>query len=101
MTISFDTADVKAHFSEFINRVAYGSERLVVLRRGKPVAALVSLEDLRRLEVLEAAETGVRSQNLHPIMRAFGGWVDRTDLDELVAEIYADRDAATGREVAR
>jgi hypothetical protein len=24
-------------------------------------------------------------------MRAFGGWADRTDLDELVAEIYADR----------
>lgn len=97
MTISLDTAEVKAHFSELISRIIYSNERLIVLRRGKPVAALVSLEDLRHLETVG---TGARSPDVHPIMRAFGGWADRTDLDELVAEIYADRHAAAGREVA-
>jgi hypothetical protein len=33
-------------------------------------------------------------------MRAFGGWAERDDLDELVEEIYADRLAAIDREIA-
>jgi prevent-host-death family protein len=98
MTTSLDTADVKARFSEMVSRVAFGHERLVVLRRGKPTAALISIHDLQRLEVLDRAAQ--RSpEAVHPIMRAFGGWAGRDDLDELVAEIYADR-AASGREVA-
>jgi len=103
MAVSTDTSAVKARLSEFIGRVAYGRERLLVLRRGKPVAALVSVEDLRRLEALEAGgatgEPG-REPATHPIMAAFGGWADRNDLDELVEEIYADRLAAADREIA-
>ena len=98
MARSFNTADVKARLSELISRVAYGHERLIVLRRGKPVAALVSFEDLSRLEALDA--TSAQGDDAHPIMRAFGGWADRTDLDEVLTEIYADREAATGREVS-
>jgi len=108
MAVSTDTSHVKARLSEFIGRVAYGRERLLVLRRGKPVAALVSVEDLRRLEALDSAATaGASSQGdaargpaAHPIMRAFGGWADRDDLDELLAEIYADRLTTIDREIA-
>ena len=39
-------------FSTLVNRVAYGKERIVVSRRGKDVAALVPIEDLRLLERL-------------------------------------------------
>ncbi len=39
--------------SETVNRVHYRGERVILERRGKPVAAIVSLEDLRRLEELE------------------------------------------------
>jgi prevent-host-death family protein len=101
MAVSTDTSHVKARLSEFIGRVAYGRERLLVLRRGKPVAALVSVEDLRRLEALDST-TAARAANpaAHPIMRAFGGWADRDDLDGLVEEIYADRLASTDREAA-
>lgn len=38
---------------ETLNRVAYGKERVVVSRRGKPIAVLVPLEDLALLEQLE------------------------------------------------
>ena len=103
MAVSTDTSVVKARLSEFISRVAYGRERLLVLRRGKPVAALVSVEDLHRLEALDAAAASGdagREPTAHPIMAAFGGWADRDDLDELVEEIYADRLAATDREIA-
>ena len=101
MTLSVDTSVMKAQLSEFIGRVAYRQERLLVLRRGKPVAALVSVEDLRRLEIADAAAGESQGENtLHPIMRAYGGWADSDDLgDEFVAEIYADRLKAVGREI--
>jgi prevent-host-death family protein len=107
MALSSDTSQVKARLSEFIGRVAYGRERLLVLRRGKPVAALVSVEDLRRLEALDstAAKKTPSSRSIaegpgaHPIMRAFGSWADRDDLDELVGEIYTDRLTIPDREV--
>jgi prevent-host-death family protein len=70
MTKSFSTADIKAHLSEMIGKVVYDHERLVVLRRGKPVAALVSLQDLRRLEALDAA--GVEKPEIHPFTRVCG-----------------------------
>jgi len=97
MTKSFSTADIKARLSEMIGKVIYGHERLVVLRRGKPVAALVSLQDLRRLEALDSA--GAETPGVHPIMRAFGGWAERDDLDTLTDEIYQKRAASLGREV--
>jgi prevent-host-death family protein len=36
-----------------LNRVAYAGERVVLERRGRPVAALVSMQDLVRLEAME------------------------------------------------
>jgi prevent-host-death family protein len=44
------THEAKTHLSEYINRVHYGGERIVIERHGKSVAALVSTEDLARLE---------------------------------------------------
>ncbi|MDF3291816.1 type II toxin-antitoxin system Phd/YefM family antitoxin [Streptomyces silvisoli] len=40
----------RAELAELINRVVYGGERVVVTRHGKPLVALVSAADLRRLE---------------------------------------------------
>jgi prevent-host-death family protein len=37
-------------FADTINRVAFGKERVVLLRRGKEMAAVVSMDDLRLLE---------------------------------------------------
>jgi prevent-host-death family protein len=42
--------EAKTRLSEYLNRVRYGGERFVVERHGKPVGALVSLEDLAALE---------------------------------------------------
>ena len=101
MTLTVDTSQVKAQFSEFIGRVTFGRERVLVLRRGKPVAALVTVEDLRRLESTDAAaRKSQEAPPMHPIMRAYGGWAESDDLgDEFVAEIYADRLKAVGREI--
>jgi len=44
---------VREGFSDTINRVAYGRERVILHRRGKEVAAVVPMEDLKLLEALE------------------------------------------------
>lgn len=44
------THEAKTHLSEYLNRVYYRGERIVIERHGKPVAALVGVEDLARLE---------------------------------------------------
>ncbi len=46
------TVEARNQFSEVLNRAAYGHERVVLTRRGKPIAALVSIDDLRILERL-------------------------------------------------
>ncbi len=38
---------------ELVDRAAQGTERILVTREGEPVAALVSLEDLRWLEEVQ------------------------------------------------
>ena len=48
--------DAKNRFSDLLRRAEHGRERVVVHRHGKPVAAIVSTDDLRRLEALEDAE---------------------------------------------
>jgi prevent-host-death family protein len=47
------SGDAQRGFGDALNRVAYGHERILVLRRGKPVAAIVTLEDLKHLEAAE------------------------------------------------
>ncbi len=41
---------VKRDISDLVNRVAYGGERIVLTSRGKPKAAIVSIDDYRFLE---------------------------------------------------
>jgi prevent-host-death family protein len=49
--------DLRRYLSELVERVYRGRERFIVIQRqGKEVAALISLEDLRRLQALEAEE---------------------------------------------
>ncbi len=45
--------EIRGNLAETVNRVAYGGERIVLERRGKGVAALVSMEDLDVIEAME------------------------------------------------
>ena len=47
------TVKARESFSEVINRSAFGKERIVLTRRGKEIAAVVPVEDLKLLEKLE------------------------------------------------
>lgn len=54
MTYEIPVTRARAELAELINRVVYGSERVVVTRHGRPLVALVSAADLERLEALAA-----------------------------------------------
>ena len=44
--------------ADLVSRVAYGHERIILTRHSKPVACLVSPEDLARLEAAEREAQG-------------------------------------------
>ncbi len=53
---AISTASARQHFSDLINRVAYGKDRIVLTRRSRPLAAMVPIEDMALLEQIEDRE---------------------------------------------
>ena len=53
---------VRQRFSEVMARVAYAGQRVVIERKGRPMMALVSIEDLHRLEELEQGSQSTRTR---------------------------------------
>jgi prevent-host-death family protein len=51
MTIS----EARDHLGAIVSRAEHAHERTVLTRHGRPVAAVISLEDLRELEAAEDA----------------------------------------------
>lgn len=50
-----NTSDARENLAEIVNQVAYGSQRVILGRRGRAIAALVPMEDLKKLESLDEA----------------------------------------------
>lgn len=86
MAESLGVAEAKKRFSELIDRVKQG-ERFVVLRRGRPVLALVPPDQVGD------ASAG-KPIGLAGIAGALADW---SELDEVVSEIYASRRRAKDR----
>jgi prevent-host-death family protein len=70
---------VKRDISKLVNRVAYGGERIVLTSRGKPKAAIVSVEDYEQLERAAAEDSLAR----------WRAWLARSDA--LAAQILGRR----------
>ncbi|MFF6996572.1 type II toxin-antitoxin system Phd/YefM family antitoxin [Streptomyces sp. NPDC008313] len=73
MAHEIPVTQARAELADLINKVVYGGERVVVTRHGKPLVALVSAEDLRRLEEMDAEReqvisslSGVRDASVTP-----------------------------------
>jgi prevent-host-death family protein len=71
--------EVKRDISELVNRVAYGGERILLTSRGKPKAALVSVEDYEQLQAQEKSN----------VLQQWEGWM--AEARELSAQILARR----------
>ncbi|MGA2496783.1 MAG: type II toxin-antitoxin system Phd/YefM family antitoxin [Tepidisphaeraceae bacterium] len=70
MTINI--VEVRSKLADTINRVVYQGERVVVERRGKGVAVLVSMEDLQSLERMEDERLGAEALKAEARAKASG-----------------------------
>jgi prevent-host-death family protein len=46
-------SEARESFADLVNRAAYRQERILIARRGKPIAAIVPIEDIEALERFE------------------------------------------------
>jgi prevent-host-death family protein len=90
--------EAKAHLSALMARAGYAGERYLIERRGKPLAALVSVEDLERLEA-EGGSPRSRHRGALALAGAWGEFLGDDEIDAMVEEIYAARERDTGRPV--
>jgi len=89
-------AEAKAKFSSIVDGVLHRGERYLIERHGRGVAALVSVDELERLE-----RSYAEAEQPAGAMALVGLWHDVPDeeIDALVAEVRAARERDTGRAV--
>jgi prevent-host-death family protein len=85
-------ANAKSHLSELIAKSAHGHERFVITRRDKPVAALVSLDDLKIIEQHQERQGLAAVASLWPDFEEVAEAL--TDLGELRRQGGAGRDVS-------
>ncbi|CAN5274263.1 hypothetical protein BH18ACT10_BH18ACT10_17180 [soil metagenome] len=92
--------EAKAHLSALMARAGYGGERFLIERRGKPLAALVGVEDLKSLEG-ERGDASRRSsrRGALALVGAWGEFAEDAEIDAMLEDIYAARERDTGRPV--
>ncbi len=79
-----------------MSQVAYGGRHIIIERKGKSLAALVSVDDLELIERKRAAST-----RAYGALALVGAWreVGDQDIDSLIADLYVQREGDTGRYV--
>ena len=53
MASSITVSEARQDFADVVNRVAYGNERVTVVRRGRDLVAIVPMSDVLLLEAIE------------------------------------------------
>ena len=97
-TQTIKASDARQQFSDVINRVYRKQARVLVERSGIPVAAIVSVEDLARLDQLEHEQArSERFAGLSRISETFGD-VPVEELEREVERAIAEGRAAAHRE---
>ena len=96
MTKHIGLAEAKATLSAVVNGVLHGRERYVIERHGKGVAALVSLDELARIE--SNMPDGDRPAGALALV---GVWEDvaDADIDTFLVDIQRARTNDAGRRV--
>lgn len=99
-------AEAREQFSALMAKVSFGGQRIVVERRGRPMMAWVSIDDLHRLELLEQQGEARKAARLAALESAVvvrrrieqeRGGALLPDSDELLATLRNERvDELTG-----
>lgn len=82
-------AEAKAHLSELIAKNQHAHKRFIITRRNKPVAALVTLQDLACIQQHES------KQGLAAIA---GKWTDFDEVSDHISDSL--RTGSSGRDVS-
>ena len=92
MSETMSLADVKARFSEVVDRVERQQDRVVVTRNGKPAAVLISPDDLDSLEETLAvmSDRSIAAQ-IRESQKAADAGERGTDLGQLQADLRSRR----------
>ena len=87
MDTVFSLSEAKSKFSDIINRIIYKKERILITKKGKKVAVILSIDELKKYE-----ENG--------LIEAKGALADLDEtLDEMIGHIYEARKLEKDREV--
>ena len=92
---NISVAEAKSHFSKYISKVAYADKRFVITRRNKPIAALVSVDELQKLELKEKSEK--ESKKFSEMIRK---WKDFNEIVDYIEKAYKERSKDKGRDVS-
>jgi len=100
MTKRVSVANAKARLSSLMAEVAFGGEKVIIERRGKPMAVLVSL-DLKRSQSNHAKAS---PEDARGSLARVGAWGSLQDAEaaEILEDIHNQRDggrAIPGRQV--
>jgi prevent-host-death family protein len=57
-------SDARSCLTDIVNEVAYAGKRVILTRKGRKLAAIVSLEDLEALEKMEPAERAAEDRGM-------------------------------------
>ncbi len=89
---TYNLTEAKAKLSSIISRVTFAGETVMIRRKGKNVAVVVSYEDYLK----KWAETGENEG----LLLAKGALSDIEDFDQFIESIYEARESSTDRNVA-
>jgi len=95
MPKKMEVAEVKKQFSVVISEVSLKGEHFIIERKGKPMAAMVSVKDL---EMIEGPKIREKKKGL---LAAISAWEDFDDLEKMVMAIYEGRWKTKERGVRR
>lgn len=93
MSKNIGVAEVKKQFSAVISEVSLKGEHFIIEKKGKPMAAMVSVKEL---EMIEGSGTKEKKKGL---LAAIGAWEDFDDLENTVMTIYKERRKSKSRVV--
>jgi prevent-host-death family protein len=102
ITETMKISDVKQGLNSLVNRVYRRETRVLIEKSGIPVAAIVSVQDLQRLEGLDRE----RAEHIKALHEFAAGFADQSPeeieretakaIAEVRAEMWAEREQAVG-----
>jgi PHD/YefM family antitoxin component YafN of YafNO toxin-antitoxin module len=95
MDRKMSVSEFRGHLMEAINQAAYGSDRIVIERRGKVLGAFISAADLKFFEELEDAnDLALAHANVAASRRAGEPNLPIAEATERVAEAISRRNTS-------